>query len=84
MFALGDARVLVSWPNGWKGGEDSYDSRPDLSFRAAIGERMRLIYQHSQGYNMAMVDGHVETLPFDRVFTTDRRYTHRWSNDDQP
>jgi prepilin-type processing-associated H-X9-DG protein len=61
MFALGDAWLLDTWVNGWKGGEFVYfvvgsGITGNLLFKMSPTE----LVQHGKSLNMLMVDGHVE------------------------
>jgi hypothetical protein len=79
LYAVGDAQLLSRWPNGWSGGQSDYSFLP-LSAQGITN----VIYQHPQGYNMAVVDGHAETVRADRLFSNDPLWRRRWNNDNNP
>jgi prepilin-type processing-associated H-X9-DG protein len=78
MYAIGDAQI-VQWQNGWIIGQNTYDT-------ALFWKRMRLVkFQHEKKFNMLMVDGHVETVRTNELFSLEKKHRRRWNhNNDAP
>jgi prepilin-type processing-associated H-X9-DG protein len=78
MYAIGDAPIK-KWPNGWVIGENNYDG-------AYFWKTMALVkFQHEKKFNFVMVDGHVETLRTNELFSLEKRHRRRWNhNNDAP
>jgi prepilin-type processing-associated H-X9-DG protein len=60
MFALGDAKLLTTWPNGRSGGDWEY---PTVYWwdKVITGDKISKVMQH-RGYNMLFADGHAQQL----------------------
>jgi prepilin-type N-terminal cleavage/methylation domain-containing protein/prepilin-type processing-associated H-X9-DG protein len=76
MYAIGDAPIK-QWPNGWLIGESQYDS-------AYFWPLHKLVkFQHRARFNMLMVDGHIETVRTNELFSSEAHHRRRWNNDNQ-
>ncbi len=80
MYALGDAILLVSWPNHFTGGMNWYN----VPFRNILGDTVSLFFQHPKGYNMDFVDGHIETMRYNQLYSDELQYRRRWNSDNNP
>jgi prepilin-type N-terminal cleavage/methylation domain-containing protein/prepilin-type processing-associated H-X9-DG protein len=67
LYALGDAELLESWTDQWRGGD--FDFGFGFRLIALEGARAKRISQHPKGHNMLFVDGHVEEVNYDRLFS---------------
>ncbi len=79
MYALGDARLLEIWDKQTVGGGSFFGS-----VYAMGANRTNSVLQHPSGYNLALVDGHVETVRFGQLFSLEPRWLRRWNCDNNP
>lgn len=80
MYAIGDATLLYVWSPtpDQLGGASTY-------WRAAFpGLLASPILQHRKGLNIVCVDGHVEQLSTNTIYSDDPNFRRRWNNDNLP
>ncbi|HRI13849.1 MAG TPA: prepilin-type N-terminal cleavage/methylation domain-containing protein [Verrucomicrobiota bacterium] len=83
MFALGDAKLLGIWPNGWRGGDWQYPTAYWWD-KPPPGGTQATILPH-RDYNMLFVDGHILELKHSAVFNpTNSVCLSRWNLDHSP
>jgi prepilin-type N-terminal cleavage/methylation domain-containing protein/prepilin-type processing-associated H-X9-DG protein len=80
MYALGDVNLLVTWFNGWKGGNWQYEQHVPTAAYKGTNE----VRQHPHGFTMLFVDGHVDVIRHDMLMATNPASQSRWNNDHSP
>lgn len=85
MFALGDSEILDTWQSGNKGGDFTYRFDARFTIAGFLGTKVATNFvQHAQGYNMLLVDGHVEHAKVSKLFSKEPGARKRWNYDNLP
>jgi prepilin-type N-terminal cleavage/methylation domain-containing protein/prepilin-type processing-associated H-X9-DG protein len=82
MYAIGDSIVVfeVNYLTHLQGGMDFYLTSFAVT-NLNINLRKALIVQHTHGYNMLYVDGHVEYVRTEKLYSNDPIYARRWNRE---